>query len=185
MTQLDLTEATLVAWSYGANAAYSYLRDFGFDRVEALVILDEPPKPASDETIAWGEGDIWTLGTYLGMLGSGHGEFMSGYAPQMFSRELSPEELDHIIGMTEKTPGFVAASLFANGAFADWRDVLTAASKTIRVWNVVRSEHEAVATEWLNANAPGSKISIYTSHMMMWEFPDRFNTELCEFLVGS
>jgi len=38
------------------------------------------------------------------------------------------------------------------------------------------------AKVWLASNAPNSEIFVLGLHMMFWEFPDRFNAALDEFL---
>jgi len=182
---LDLHDVIVVAWSYGSNTAYAYLRTHGHDRVGGLAILDESPKPMRDAEIGWGEGSAAELSAYLGMLREGHVEFMSGYAPTMISRETTPEEMDHILASSQSTEPHVAWALFADGALADWREEARAISRARPYWNVVRDEHKDAASAWLSENAPAGRLSVYPSHMMFWEFPDRFNQDLRAFAAGG
>ena len=85
LATLDLRDAVLVGWSYGAYDAYAYLRDFGRDRVAAIVVVDQPPRswaPAED-TDSWSESPLssgraaglparrpWTTGAGSGRRGS-------------------------------------------------------------------------------------------------------------------
>lgn len=178
---LDLNGAVLAAWSYGSNTAYAYLRDHGSKRLSGVAILDESPKPRRDSDTDWGEGTAAELGMFLGMLRHGHAEFMGGYAPTMVSRELTPEELDRLLGSSQSTEPHVGWSLFADGALCDWREEAKSIAKERPYLNVVRADHEDAARECLSENAPESQVSIYPSHMMFWEFPERFNEELADF----
>ncbi|MGB6229029.1 MAG: alpha/beta hydrolase [Litorimonas sp.] len=178
---LDLHDVVLVAWSYGSNAAYAYLRAHGHDRIGAVAILDESPKPMRDAEGDWGEGTATELGAYVGMLRDGHAEFMSGYAPTMLSREVPGDELNRILASSQSTQPHVAWALFADGALADWREEARAISKARPYLNVVRADQETAARTWLSGNAPEGDVSVYPSHMMFWEFPDRFNEELRSF----
>ena len=55
---LNLDECIVMGYSMGTHVAFSYIEQFGCDRISKLIILDMTPKLINDET--------WNLGLYQG-----------------------------------------------------------------------------------------------------------------------
>ena len=109
LTKLKIKKATLVAWSFGALSAWSYVEQFGVDRIKSFVCIDMPPAPmsADEKTGAWVEGPIAELsaGYHAIMTPEGQKAFMEGYAQHvMVQRPLSQSELDWMTSLSLKTP---------------------------------------------------------------------------------
>lgn len=62
ITSLALRNIALAGWSFGALSAWSYIDQFGLDRVKASVSIDMPPVPLSA-----GENDnaVWILSAVI------------------------------------------------------------------------------------------------------------------------
>lgn len=172
-----------MAWSYGALAAYSFVRHFGADSFASFVCIDAPPKPMSEDLTGWAEGPPAVLGEFLRQVQDGQRPFLTDYADYMVTRPLSHAERHWIVEQGTGTPAFVAASLFADGHFSDYRDEARLLDRTIPCLTVLRSDWSDAATRWIEENTPATKTSVFSSHMMFWEDPDRFNEEVLAFLA--
>lgn len=184
LNAFGLNDVVLVSWSYGVLAAYAYVRQYGTDRLSGFVCIDEPAKPMSAEEGVWAEGPPEVLGEYLRAVQGGQRAFLTDYAGYMVRRPLTDEERRWIVEQGSRTPAFVAASLFADGHFSDYTFEAQRLDRSVPCVTFLREDWAEQATAWLAANTPATRSVVLPSHMMFWEFPDRFNGELASFVAG-
>lgn len=189
LRELDVENAVLAGWSFGCLTVWEYVKQFGFERIRSLVLIDMSPKSLSVNDGDWTEGPLDEIGaiynTYL-RNPQGHREFITGYITQvMVQRKLREEELAWLVGESLKTPYYIAANLFASGMFSDYREQARIASETVPVLNVVAEHWADTAKAFIEKTAPRSKVAVLGGHMMFWEHSEKFNEILGQFLSES
>ncbi|MHC2999452.1 alpha/beta fold hydrolase [Microbacterium sp. HJ5] len=182
MEELDLTGAVLVGGSMGGNTIWSYLAQFGGDRVGAIVIVDQTPKMLN--TPDWPNGfygyDQSNVDTYFAerIPETGHGTPLARRGMRLVrllkamkgaERELTPGEL----------------SLLHDHATADWRAVIAATEQPVLFVAGAESEF------WPSAHATASAalaplgeavVLDNDGHAANIEQPKAFNAAMLSFL---
>jgi non-heme chloroperoxidase len=186
MDELGLEDAVLVGWSFGALAAWSYVRQFGLGNLKGMVTIDLSPQTLSTEPDAWVEGPLDEIGAaynaYL-QTPDGQREFVEGYAQGvMFQRELSPAELFWIVEQSLKTPTYLAAAYFAAGMFEDYREEARQVDAGVPALFVMAEHWAETAVPFINTLCPNTKTEVLGGHMMFYEHAGRFNAILETFL---
>ncbi len=180
---LGLKKVTLVAWSWGCNDAYAYVRLKGVSNLRAFVCVDASPKSSGgkDEWVGADYSD-WGTAVVQPMMYN-RSQFAPAWAQSMVEHKLTPAEQEWIVKESFHTPTYAALQLLLDAIYADYRpEARLLNSCGIPTLDFV-SQHSAVnATKWLHANAPNAQIKIMGKHLMFWEHPDEFNQTLNEFL---
>ncbi len=185
--KLNLQNITLVGWSFGALSAWSYVDQFGLDRVSRFVCIDMPPVSLSGNEAAgdWVEIPVDQLpGAYQALSSAaGQSAFIAGYAKAiMVQRGLSDVELDWIVSMSLRTPPQVAQQLFASGCFSNYLETAKRIENEVPSLFIVAEHWSSVATPYLNNQLPESHVATLGGHMMFWEYPSEFNALLASFV---
>ncbi|MDY0910992.1 alpha/beta hydrolase [Microbacterium sp. CFBP9034] len=182
MTALDLHDAVLVGGSMGGNTVWSYLAQYGADRVGAIVIVDQTPKMLG--TAEWTHGfygyDESNIDTYFAEripdTGMGTPLARRGMRLIRLLKAMKGAERD-------LTPGELA--LLNDHAKADWRPVIAATEVPILFVAGAESEfwpssHAAAAA---SLAARGESVVIDNDgHAANIEQPKAFNAAMREFL---
>ncbi|SES92166.1 Pimeloyl-ACP methyl ester carboxylesterase [Salinibacillus kushneri] len=186
LEELDVKDATLVGWSFGCFTVWEYGKQFGFDSVKSMVLIDMPPKSLSTNEEDWIEGTLDDIASiYTSSLRNPQGQrtFIMDYITQvMVQRELTEEELAWLVDESLKTPYYIAANLFASGMFSDYREEARKASQAVPTLTVVAEHWADQAKATMNRVAPESKLEVLGGHMMFWEHSEKFNQILSKFL---
>lgn len=182
---LGLKKVTLVAWSWGCNDAYAYVRLKGVSNLHAFVCVDASPKSSGGKK-EWAGADYsdWGAAVVQPVMYN-RSQFAQAWAQSMVEHKLTPAEQAWIMKESFHTPTSAALQLLLDAIYADYRpEARLLNSSGIPTLDFV-SQHSAVnATQWLQANAPNAHIKIMGKHLMFWEHPDEFNKILSEFLDG-
>ena len=103
----------------------------------------------------------------------------------MVTRKLTEEETTWIVDEVMKTPSHADLELEVDGMFADYNAEAKMIDGKIPVLNVLSDTKDWTesAKSWLAKNALSSETFVLGLHLMFWEFPDRFNAALDEFLA--
>ncbi|WP_456276945.1 alpha/beta fold hydrolase [Bacillus sp. AK128] len=184
---LKINNATLVGWSFGCLTVWEYIRQFGTENVQSLVMIDMPPKSLSlQQEQDWVEGPLDDLAlAYTNYLRNpkGQREFISGYATGvMVQRELKAEELTWIVEQSLKTPYYIAANLFSSGLFSDYREEATHSSNSVPTLFIVAEHWAETATNYLHKLTPQASVKALGGHLMFWEHSEQFNKIVNQFL---
>ncbi|MBP1971394.1 pimeloyl-ACP methyl ester carboxylesterase [Virgibacillus natechei] len=186
---LNLKNVTLVGWSFGCFTIWEYIKQHGITDIKSLVLIDMPPKSLSVNEGDWVEGDLDEIAaiynTYL-RSPEGQREFFTDYSTQvMVQRELQADELNWLVDQSLKTPYYIAGNLFASGMFADYREIATSASQSVPTLTIVAEHWAETAASYIKSVYPGTKIEVLGGHMMFWEYGDKFNGIVDQFLKKS
>lgn len=163
-------------------AAYAYVEQFGQEAVSGLVLVDNPPRPLTeDDPPGWTDGGRAVVKGFVEAVAADQLATARDFIPWMFTRELAPSELEWMLAETMLTPGPVAVQLLYDGWMGDHRETLSAL--TIPVLHVVRAENEAAARALLAEIHLASEVAAFGGHAMFYEFPGRFNALLADFVA--
>lgn len=186
LKKLNVKNVTLVGWSFGCLTVWEYIKQFGFDHIKSVVMVDMPPKSLSLSSEDWKEGNLDDIaGIYNTYLRSqqGHREFITNYITQvMVQRELKEAELTWLVEQSLKTPYYIAGNLFASGMFSDYRNEAKLADGKVPVLTVVAEHWANTAKAFTNKLSPNSRIETLGGHMMFWEHSERFNKIVQNFI---
>ncbi|WP_400162424.1 alpha/beta fold hydrolase [Brevibacillus sp. TJ4] len=186
---LELTDVTLVGWSFGCLTMWEYIRQFGTANIRSLVFVDLSAKPLSvNHEQDWVEGpldEIAAVYTHYLRDAEKQREFIAMYAKEvMVQRELAEDELNWIVEQSVKTPHYIAANLFASGMFSDYREEARLASESVPTLTIVAEHWAETAKRFVERHAPKSAVEVLGGHMMFWEHDAKFNQILDQFLRG-
>lgn len=185
---LNLKDVILVGHSWGCHDAYAYFRAHGTDRVKGFVCIDSNPRGTFEADRDWysiksaSELRAFHDGMTYKRLETTH-----GFLQSMVTRPLTEAEIKWFTDQLMETPTSVAVLLDYDGQMADYTAEAKAIDGKIPVLNVLANPGwfdgwTQSGKTWLAANAPHSEIQDFGLHLMHWEFPDRFNGVVDDFL---
>lgn len=184
IAHLEVNEPVIVGWSYGCLPLWGLVRAQGTRNLKGLVFIDMPPVPISEKD-EWVEMSLkQAAGFYQSLTTSkGHRESVTEYAKEtMVTGDLSPDDLDWIVGQSVKSPPWVAAAYCAAGMFSDYSEESKIVDREMKTLFVVATESAETAANYLQSNLPNAKAEFLGGHLMFWEFPNEFNAMLETYL---
>ncbi|WP_336345978.1 alpha/beta fold hydrolase [Halalkalicoccus ordinarius] len=189
MGSLDIEDVTLVGWSMGVPIILTYLERCGNRRVRAIGLVDQTPKFYSEdgwEFALLGEFSEEGLAELVGGLESNRSETAKPIIQAFFAEPRSEERLAEMYARTTLTPTSVATAMLNDLVPKDFRDHLPRIDvPTLLLYG----EHSAVFPgplgEWMHEQIPDSDLVTFaeSGHSPFWEEPEKFNTELAEFVA--
>jgi non-heme chloroperoxidase len=191
---LGLQKVTLLGHSLGCTVIWCYWDLFGGDRVDRLVLVDQPALTAAElapEGHAAEMGGVFTseaaLGIAAGLRGADAVGTSRAIVGMMHTPSLSTEDLDWIVEQNLLLPRPYAATLHLDHYGNDWRDVLPRITVPTLVVGGAVSLFAPVVAEWLASQIPDAKVRIFSeseagSHLLFWENAELFNEVVREFL---
>ena len=188
MDHLDLEDPVLVGWSTGSTATWHYVRDQGTSGLGGHVSVDMPPIGMSCDEDTWMEGSIEELaGFYQGVqTKEGHRGVIIWYADNvMIEQDMSPELIEWVVDQSLSTPPLMAAALLADACFGNYEPEAEKVDADVPSLFVVATHWGETAKPYLAKHCPNSRVEVFGGHMMFWEYPDRFNGILSEFLAST
>ncbi len=188
MDHLGLEKPAIVGWSTGAFTAWHYVRDNGTDDIAGLVNIDMPPIGTSTSEGDWIEGAFEELvGFFQGVQNAaGLRGLIEWYAANvMIEKDMSPELTQWVVGQTMAVPPLIAANLIADATFANYVEEIVAVDASIPSLHVAAAHWAETAEQFIRSKCPKSRFESFGGHMMFWEYPDRFNPILSEFLATT
>ena len=126
---LGLKDIVLIGWSTGNLDTWSYVQQFGKDKLRGVVTIDMSPLPLSPDPKWWTEGTIEELSqvaTQVLTSSEGCREFFSEYATGvMIQHKMKPDELEYLLDISGHTPfllplvlGIINQPFFINLSFS-------------------------------------------------------------------
>ncbi len=186
MAALGLEDVVLVGWSTGNLEVWSYIQQFGTEKVKAAVTIDMSPLPLSPDPAWWTEGtmeELSEVATQAMISPQGVRDFFSDYATGiMIQHEMEPAELEYLLDMSGKTPYWICSSLFANAIFSNYFDTAKRVGETIPSLMFIAEHWADVAKPFVEKNFPGTKTHVMGGHLMFYEYPEEWNRVLEDFL---
>ena len=180
LLQRDLSEVVVVGWSSGCLTMYEYIRRFGFDRIQKLVFIDEPPKWIGDTSSEWVYGNFDDYRRTLKDMVSRPAD-PDGIINWMLKRPVSGDARAWMNDEMKMTPPHIALNLFIDALAADYTPEV--ARIEVPALFMIRSELATKAETWLKQRRPAIEVAAISSHAMFWEEPEKFNETLSRFLT--
>ena len=160
---LGLKDIVLIGWSTGNLDTWSYVQQFGKDKLRGVVTIDMSPLPLSPDPKWWTEGTIEELSqvaTQVLTSSEGCREFFSEYATGvMIQHKMEPDELEYLLDISGRTPYWTMPSLMFIAEH--WQDI---------------------AKPFVEAQLPGYDTYVMGGHLMFYEYPEKWNHVLEDFL---
>lgn len=182
---LSVENPVIVGWSAGSLTSWHYVRDQGTNGVRGLVSVDMPPLGMSYDPLDWVEGTIPDLARFYRGAHTAQGQrgVITSYADQvMIEQDMSPELTAWIVEQSLGTPPLIAANLFADVCFANYLEEAKKVDAETASLFCVASHWAETAKPFLAKHCPKSRVEAFGGHMMFWEYPEKFNALLAEFL---
>lgn len=183
---LGLKNITLVGWSTGNLEVWSYLKQAGYENVKGAVTIDMSPLPLSEDPTWWTEGtpeELSAVATQVLTHPETSDEFWDEYLTQvMMQRTLEPAEYEYLMDISHRTPYWIARQLFCDAVFSNYLDVAQEAARTVPTLMYIAEHWADVAEPFYNKQCPETPTYVMGGHLMAYEYPEKFNARLEEFL---
>ncbi len=184
---LDLHSVVIGGWSYGGLDMLSYVQQFGSDRLLGLIMIDSPPKSTSIDNLkewVWyryddadGAQEYFTLGPVRN-----REKFNKEFAQWMLVTP-TPERIRWVTDIANHTSDTVAGMLNAAGIFLNFTKELKSLEGRIPLLYTVRAEVKDVVESWAKQNTPSAKVASFGNHLLFWEFHEKYNKVLADYLL--
>ena len=176
---LGLEKVILVGWSTGNLDTWSYIEQFGTEKLKAAVTIDMSPLPLHPDPKWWTEGTIEELSEVASRIlitPDGCREFFKDYAVEtMIQHEMTEQELSKILDMSAKTPYWICGALFASAIFSNYYDTAKAVAKNLPSLMFIAEHWADVAKPFYEENFPGTETFVMGGHLMFYEYPEKWN----------
>ncbi len=189
MDALKLKDVILVGHSSGCWDALAYFRAYGTENASAFVCIDQSLK-----AIVKKEGDWGRLSEPAQIVPDFKGisfnrlNFTREFIPFLVTRELNEAGMNGLVDMVLMTPDSIALLLNFSANVSNFALEGRMIDGEIPVLYVLADEEGSseVGQAWLAKNMPNTKVAVLenTRHLVHWEFPDRFNAAVNNFLQG-
>ena len=182
--ELDLKDVVLLGWSTGALTAYSYFEQFGCTNVLAFVSIDMSPRPVKDKESDWGiELRENVRRMQAGVTSPDQSAMIRKMVSTSFlTRPADDTFVEEIVSDSLNTAPHVAALLLGDGNLCDYSDVAKNVAVQLPVLQIVGGHASGAAKDWIEAHTPDAELYAFGEHMMFWEFPEKFNRTVSNFL---
>lgn len=195
----DLTEVNLAGHSMGSSIIWSYLEQFGSDRLAKLIFIDQAPLGTNGSGLEGqalkDAGAAFTpdaLYTTANAIVANQGGVVDGFKGAFFSSSISDVDVAFNKAESLKMPAEFASRLLLDHCVQDWRDVVEhivpgLALPTLVIGGGLGTIFPPDAATWIASKIVGSSLSIFSaaelgSHFMFWENPEKFNSVMREFI---
>ena len=183
---LGLKDIVLIGWSTGNLDTWSYVQQFGKDKLRGVVTIDMSPLPLSPDPKWWTEGTIEELSqvaTQVLTSSQGCREFFSEYATGvMIQHKMKPDELEYLLDISGRTPYWICRQLFCDAVFSNYLEIAKDVGATLPSLMFIAEHWQDIAKPFVEAQLPGYDTYVMGGHLMFYEYPEKWNHVLEDFL---
>ena len=183
---LGLSDAVVIGWSTGNLDAWSYVEQYGTDKLRGVVTIDMSPLPLSPDPAWWTEGtmdELSEVATKVLRTSEGTRAFFSDYATGiMIQHEMEPEELEYILDMSARTPYWICKALFCDAIYSNYLETAKKLGASFPSLMFIAEHWADVAKPFVETQLPGYETYVMGGHLMFYEYPEKWNAVLEEFL---
>lgn len=127
--------------------------------------------------------ELSAVATQVMISPEGTRDFFSEYATGiMIQHEMEPAELEYLLDISGKTPYWICSALFANAIFSNYFDTAKMVGESVPSLMFIAEHWADVAKPFVEKNFPGTETFVMGGHLMFYEYPERWNQVLEEFL---
>lgn len=185
LDHLNLDDVVLVGWSLGALVSWSYVEQFGTDRVRALVNVDMEPSPGQWD--GGGRYDADRLRDAHVAIQTNHWEFVERAQQNLLKDAPSAEVRTTMFDEATRCPPAVKSAIILDATTRAYRDVLAEVDVPTLVCAGADEKWRSVsAVEAAADAAPDARFELFeeSGHCLTLEEPDRFNRVLRDFVAS-
>lgn len=200
LVEKDLDQVVLGGHSMGASIVWSYLEQFGAERISRLIFIDQAPLVTHGPGLAAAAlkeaGSAFTpesLYATAGAVAAAQGAVVDGLKGAFFSSAISDEDVAFHKAETLKMPAAYAARLLLDHCSQDWRDVIehlipSLGLPALVIGGALGTIFPPESQAWIASRIPGARLEIFSaeergSHFMFWENPEKFNAVVRDFIA--
>jgi non-heme chloroperoxidase len=175
LEDLGLDEVVVVGWSLGGSVVWSYIEQFGVERLAGYVNVEQPPHHIITET------------EYRELIASirtrkfrTHWERLKSFSVT----ELPDEDMLWMTCEMMKTPTGVYCAVLQDARNADFRHVLPRVIIPTLICAGTKGLIDTETVRFMTEAMPRSRVVMFQncSHMLFWEQPKKFNREVAVFV---
>ncbi|MDO4197959.1 MAG: alpha/beta hydrolase [Erysipelotrichaceae bacterium] len=183
---LDLKDLVITGWSTGNLDTWSYVRQYGTDKLKAVCTIDMTPLPLSPDPKWWTEGtmeELSQVATEVLTTPEGSRAFFSEYATGiMIQHGMKAEELDYLLDISARTPYWICRQLFCDAIFSNYLDVAKDLGKNFPSLMFIAEHWADVAKPFCETRLPGYQTHVMGGHLMFYEYPQEWNSVFEKFI---
>jgi pimeloyl-ACP methyl ester carboxylesterase len=196
LAELELEEVTLLGHSMGNSVIWAYLQLFGTERLEKLIIVDEPTmltiNPAWTEQQRLEKGAMFTsekLWQACNDLAGPDGvKTTDEFIRNLMSPMIEEAEQEWVIQENLKMPRTAAAELLYNHSSQDWTETIKRIQLPTLIFAGRASKSPWQGQKWIHQQIPDSRFCLFEEeegghHFMFLENPIHFNQTVRSFLA--
>ena len=183
--KLRLKDVILAGWSTGNLDCWSYLKQFGSDKVKALITIDMSPLPLSEDPAWWTEGtkeELSQCATEILTTPEGMRAFFKDYAEQIMLQNPTAEQVTKVLDNSAKTPYWIGHQLFCDAIFSNYLEI--ARNPGVPALMFIAEHWSDVAEGFMKKQMPEIKRYVMGGHLMFFEYYEKWNEVVEEFLNG-
>lgn len=185
---LGLDHVILAGWSFGAYAVLNYLEQYGTDKVDAFITIDNPVCAIQEDPLEYRAGNLDMLREFHFQYfrsEEGFRQFIiKNFIDGIFFINPPKDEYEResILNTCLHLPLEAAGQLIVDGHLSDKRSVMADVDMKIPCLHYVAEYRAAEGMKCIPRDYPNSEVVTLGNHMMFYEFPDEFNRILDTFL---
>jgi non-heme chloroperoxidase len=182
---LRLEQPALVGWSMGSFVIWDRIKQFGTDGIGAHVNVSQGPTDLNRDD--WELG-VFPMGAMLETLAACQGDYrstMAHFVPAMLADEPSDDDLKTLVDETQKIGANAGTLILLDQCLVDYREFVgTYELPTLICFGRDEKLIKFGNAAWLHQHQPGSELMVFdhSGHCPMWEEPERFNTEVSDWI---
>lgn len=188
INHLTLRDIILVGWSFGGQAVWAYLEQQGLSNVQAVINIDVSPRSLSADPTEWTAGTLENLiDAHKSSLDTNrhYRKFMSDFADTLLlDRKPTDIEKAKFIGSSLRIPSWIADALYVDGWLADRYKIAKAVDEALPSLMFVAKYRAKIGVPYIKKEFPHTEVHSFGQHMMFWQYPEKFNTIVDDFLAA-
>ena len=166
---LGLERADVLGWSMGVSVWWSFIDQYGTDRIRRFMAVDQPSAVAA---VPWmtaehkaESGAIFDVAALLalgeGLNGASGTEVRDGFVRSMFSGDTDPDVLSFVMAELDTVPPYVGVPLLFDHCAQDWRDVLPRIDVPTLVIGCDGSHVDPSSQRYIAGQIPGASLCVF------------------------
>jgi pimeloyl-ACP methyl ester carboxylesterase len=195
LDHLGIERADALGWSMGVSVWWSFIDQYGTDRLRRFVAVDQPAAVAA---VPWmpdqartDSGAIFDVAALLALAESLHGpqgeEATRAFVRGMFGGEPDPALWAFVQQEIKSTPAHAGVPLLWDHCAQDWRDVLPRIDIPTLVIGCDGSHVDPGSQRYIAEQVPGAELHVFgadvaSSHFPFLQAPEAFNAVVGGFL---
>lgn len=185
---LNLEHVIIAGWSFGAYTVLNYLEQYGTDKTDAFIIIDNPVCAITEDASEYRAGDLDMLRDFhfrYFQSEEGFKKFViQNFIDGIFFIHPPKEESERekILNTCLRLPLEVGDQLIVDGHLSDKRAIMAEVDRKIPCLHFVAEYRAEEGMRCIPRDYPNSEVVTLGNHMMFYEFPKEFNQIMEKFL---